>query len=154
MDQYEDLVALASGDETKVGRGFYAGLHAPPLSFDVGVSSPGSPCETGPHLSACRVCLCPGSSSSASPELLVCPSLTVLRDWTRQTNQKGWSDGQGLWNALTGQKGCCRDSWPRQTKLINRWHESSACISPKQIPVGTAAVANGSAAESCIQHKL
>ena len=60
-------------------------------------------------------------------------------------------------DALWSQKGLtsCRNSQSRQTCTTNnRWQESSACISPKQIPVGTAAVANGSAAESCFQHNL
>lgn len=80
------------------------------------VFSPGSPCETGPHHSACRVCLCPGSSSSASPELLVCPSRTVLTDWKRQTtkSRQRKSRQTTVWEAV----------WSRALK---RTQESKGC---------------------------
>lgn len=42
---------------------------------------PGSPCETGPRLSACRARLCPDSTSSTSPARLVCPSQMAPTGW-------------------------------------------------------------------------
>lgn len=59
------------------------------VNVDTSLSNmiPGFPCETGPHLSACRARLCPDSSLSASPAQLVCPSQTALTDWKKKKKQ-------------------------------------------------------------------
>lgn len=55
--------------------------------------TPGSPCETGLCLSACRARLCPDSTSSTSPERLVCPSQMAPTGWEgNESSSKSYQD--------------------------------------------------------------